>query len=191
MSQMIRSSCVQIVVSGDAHQSEYVMSRDKRIEFLSGFTGSAGTALITRDRAWLITDGRYTIQAAQQLNLTTWSVLQSGGTDFPTLSEHILNCLGADKTQRIGIDASTMPLSTYRSVSKSLKSHTLVALDQSPVDKVWEDLGLRPPRQTTPSFVHPISLAGLSAESKLEGLRAALKTEGANAVIISALDEVR
>ena len=178
-------------MSGDEHQSEYVTACDRRIEFISGFTGSAGTALVTQDQAWLVTDGRYTIQAANQLNQTFWKVLQTAGTALPTVAEHILNCLGAGRTIRIGIDASTMPLSTYRSISTKLATHMIVPLATNPIDKVWEDLGLRPPRPTTPSFIHPLSLAGVSVESKLQNLRAALKSEGADGIVVSALDEVK
>jgi Xaa-Pro aminopeptidase len=163
---------------------------DKRIEFISGFTGSAGTALVTQNQAWLMTDGRYTIQAANQLNQTEWTVLQTAGAGLPTVAEHILNCLGANQEMKIGIDASTMPLSIYRGIAAKLTAHKVMPLATNPIDKVWEDMELRPPRPTTPSFVHPISLAGVSVASKLQNLRVALKTEGADGIVVSALDEV-
>ena len=113
-------------------------------------------------------------KAASQLNLTAWKVLQTGGTGLPTLAEHILHCLGTNRPMRIGIDAATVPLSVYRSISAKLGSHTLVPLPSNPVDRVWEDLALRPSRPVSPSFVHPPCYAGISVEHKLQDLRAAL-----------------
>lgn len=180
----------QIVVSGDEHQSEYVSPCDKRIEFISGFTGSAGTALVTQNQAWLITDGRYTIQAANQMNQTEWTVLQTAGAGLPTVAEHILNSLGTNQEIKIGIDAATMPLSVYRRIASKLTMHKVMPLGSNPIDKAWEDLALRPPRPRTPSFIHPISLAGVSVASKLKNLRSALKAEAADGIVVSALDEV-
>lgn len=75
-----------IVTSSDAHGSEYVQDRDKRREFISGFKGSAGTAVITHDKALLWTDGRYYNQASQELDpISSWTLMKDGLLDTPTI----------------------------------------------------------------------------------------------------------
>ena len=83
-----------VVPMGDAHASEYVSIADKRIEWLTGFTGSAGTALVTAEAAMLWTDGRYFVQAAQQL-AGTWTLMRSAEPGVPTLEEWGRDSLGA------------------------------------------------------------------------------------------------
>jgi len=179
-----------IVLSGDAHHSEYPSERDRCMKYISGFTGSAGTVMVTADGAFLVTDGRYTIQASQELDSSTWKVMQVGAR-MPTMPEHLRSALGSG-SKRIGVDASTVSLGTWRSLEKELNPHKLVALDTSPLAVQWEgdEACARPPLPTAPAAEHPIEFAGVSAADKLSQLREALGKEGADAMAISSLDEV-
>ena len=118
-----------IVLSGDAHQSEYVSERDKCMKYISGFTGSAGTVMVTAEgKSALVTDGRYTIQAALELDSATWQVMQTG-VRMPTMPEHLRSMLGA-VPKKVGVDASTCSLGTWRELSQALQPHVLVALNR-------------------------------------------------------------
>ena len=180
-----------IVLSGDAHHSEYPSERDRCMKYISGFTGSAGTVMVTADGdSFLVTDGRYTIQAAQELDPATWQVMQVGAR-MPTMPEHLRKALGSTP-KRVGVDASTCSLGTWRELEKELHPHVLVALEQSPLAKQWENdaASPRPQLPTAPAAVHPVEFAGVSAADKLSQLRSALDKEGAEAMAISTLDEV-
>jgi hypothetical protein len=180
-----------IVLSGDAHHSEYPSERDRCMRYISGFTGSAGTIMVTADGgSFLVTDGRYTIQAAQELDPSTWEVMQTGAR-MPTMPEHLRKALGSTP-KRVAVEASTCSLATWKSLEKELHPHVLVALEQSPLAKQWESdaASPRPKQPSAPVAVHPIKFAGVSAADKLSQLRSALSKEGAEAMAISTLDEV-
>lgn len=180
-----------IVLSGDAHHSEYPSERDRCMKYISGFTGSAGTVMVTANGgAFLVTDGRYTIQASQELDTSKWKVMQVGAR-MPTMPEHLRSALGSGP-KRIGVDASTVSLGTWRSLEKELHPHKLIALDESPLAVQWEadSAFTRPALPTAPAAEHPIEYAGVSAGDKLAQLREALDKEGADAMAISSLDEV-
>ena len=180
-----------IVLSGDAHHSEYPSERDRCMRYISGFTGSAGTIMVTADGgSFLVTDGRYTIQAAQELDPSTWEVMQTGAR-MPTMPEHLRKALGSTP-KRVAVEASTCSLATWKSLEKELHPHVLVALEQSPLAKQWERdaASPRPQLPSAPVAVHPVKFAGVSAADKLSQLRSALSKEGAEAMAISTLDEV-
>lgn len=81
-----------LVFTSDDHGSEYIVDHFKTREFLSGFTGSAGTLLVTKDGAYLWTDGRYFIQAARELKTTDTTLMKSGEEGVPTIFEFVKNC---------------------------------------------------------------------------------------------------
>ena len=125
-----------IVGSGDAHQSEYVAESDMRRQFLTGFTGSAGTALVLADgRALLWTDGRYFLQASQQLS-EEWTLMRSGDPGVLELQPWVLANLTAG--QVVGADPSLMSALEARRLEQALVGQQLVfkAVDANPVDKV-------------------------------------------------------
>ncbi|KAK3119031.1 hypothetical protein QOZ80_9BG0712620 [Eleusine coracana subsp. coracana] len=173
-----------VVPSEDAHQSEYVSERDKRREFISGFTGSAGLALITMKEALLWTDGRYFLQATQQLS-ACWKLMRIG-EDLP-VEMWIAENLSDDAV--IGINPWCVSVDAAQRYEQafSKKRQMLFQLSSDLVDEVWKD---RPPVKPLPVIVHPVEFAGRSVSEKITELREKLLPEKAAAIILTALDEV-
>uniref|UniRef100_A0ACD5WWP4 Uncharacterized protein n=2 Tax=Avena sativa TaxID=4498 RepID=A0ACD5WWP4_AVESA len=173
-----------LVPSEDAHQSEYVSERDKRRQFISGFTGSAGLALITAKEALLWTDGRYFLQATQQLS-DRWKLMRMG-EDPPVevwIADNLLD--GAV----IAIDSWCISVESAQRYEQAFlkKNQTLLQLSSDLVDEVWKE---RPPNDALPVNVQPVEFAGRSVAEKINELRERLQHEKATAIIITALDEV-
>ncbi|KAL8200469.1 hypothetical protein R6Q57_011808 [Mikania cordata] len=162
-----------VVPSEDYHQSEYVSARDKRRAFVSGFTGSAGLALITKKEALLWTDGRYFLQAEQQLS-DQWKLMRMG--EDPSVDLWISTNLREDSA--LGIDFWCISVETAQKW-KSLfakKQQNLVPTTRNLVDEVWKD---RPQAEINPVHVHPLKFSGCSVSDKLKDLRENLKKENA------------
>ncbi|CAM0873752.1 unnamed protein product [Alopecurus aequalis] len=173
-----------LVPSEDAHQSEYVSERDKRRQFISGFTGSAGLALVTAKEALLWTDGRYFLQATQQLS-DRWKLMRMG-EDPPVevwIADNLLD--GAV----IGIDSWCISVDSAHRYEQIFlkKNQTLLQLSSDLMDEVWKE---RPPNNALPVNVHPVEFAGRSVAEKINELREKLQHENATAIIVTALDEV-
>ncbi|MBA0688343.1 hypothetical protein Goari_006141, partial [Gossypium aridum] len=173
-----------LVPSEDYHQSEYVSARDKRREFVSGFTGSAGLALITKNEARLWTDGRYFLQATQQLS-DQWKLMRIG-------EDHPLDVWMSDNLQKeaaIGIDPWCVSVDTAQRWERAFakKNQKLVQTSTNLVDEIWKN---RPPAEINPAVDHPLEFAGRSVAEKLKALREKLSSERARGIIITALDEV-
>ncbi|MBA0881538.1 hypothetical protein Goshw_025792 [Gossypium schwendimanii] len=173
-----------LVPSEDYHQSEYVSARDKRREFVSGFTGSAGLALITKNEARLWTDGRYFLQATQQLS-DQWKLMRIG--EDPSLDVWISDNL--QKEAAIGIDPWCVSVDTAQRWERAFakKNQKLVQTSTNLVDEIWKN---RPPAEINPAVDHPLEFAGRSVAEKLKALREKLSSEKARGIIITALDEV-
>ncbi|AEE86698.1 unnamed protein product [Arabidopsis thaliana] len=173
-----------VVPSEDYHQSEYVSARDKRREFVSGFSGSAGLALITKKEARLWTDGRYFLQALQQLS-DEWTLMRMG--EDPLVEVWMSDNLPEEAN--IGVDSWCVSVDTANRWGKSFakKNQKLITTTTDLVDEVWKS---RPPSEMSPVVVHPLEFAGRSVSHKFEDLRAKLKQEGARGLVIAALDEV-
>lgn len=173
-----------LIPSEDAHQSEYVSERDKRRQFLSGFTGSAGLALITTREALLWTDGRYFLQAINQLS-DRWRLMRMG--EDPPVEVWIADNLADEAI--IGIDSWCISVDSAQRYEQAFlkKNQTLFQLSSDLVDAVWKH---RPPNDATPVIVHPIEFAGRSVAQKMKELREKLQHEKASGIIITALDEV-
>lgn len=173
-----------IVPSEDAHQSEYVGARDKRRAYVSGFTGSAGLALILKNEALLWTDGRYFLQATQELS-ERWKLMRIG--EDPLVESWIADNLDKDAT--IGVDPWCLSVDTAHRWEKAFmkKGQKLVQLERNLVDEVWRD---RPLPEISPICIHPLEFAGRSVEEKIDDLRVKLDKEKAKAIVITALDEV-
>ncbi|CAN6381430.1 unnamed protein product [Urochloa humidicola] len=173
-----------VVPSEDAHQSEYVSEQDKRREFISGFTGSAGLALITMKEALLWTDGRYFLQATQQLS-NRWKLMRMG--EDPPVEAWIADNLEDEAV--IGINPWCISVDSAQRYEHafSKKHQSLFQLSSDLVDEVWKD---RPPVEPRPVIVHPVEFAGRSVSEKIKELREKLVHEKASAIIITALDEV-
>ncbi|KAF2283578.1 hypothetical protein GH714_012062 [Hevea brasiliensis] len=173
-----------VVPSEDYHQSEYVSARDKRREFVSGFTGSAGLALITMNEARLWTDGRYFLQATQQLS-DQWTLMRIG--EDPAVDTWMADNLPA--CAAVGIDPWCISVDTAQKWECAFaeKQQKLIQTTTNLVDEVWKS---RPPVETNPVIVHPLEYTGRTVADKLKDLREKLKNEKAYGIIITTLDEV-
>lgn len=173
-----------VVPSEDNHQSEYVSDRDKRREFVSGFTGSAGLALITMNEALLWTDGRYFLQATQQLS-DRWKLMRIG--EDPTVENWIADNLQSDAA--VGIDPWCVSVDTAQRWMQafSRSRQKLIQLSVNLVDEIWRD---RPAAEIRPVTLQPFKFAGCTVADKLKDLRGKLVQEKAHGIVVTALDEV-
>ncbi|WVQ80472.1 hypothetical protein IAT38_002577 [Cryptococcus sp. DSM 104549] len=184
-----------VVPSEDAHASEYLAPCDARRAFITGFTGSAGCAVITHETALCWTDGRYWLQAEKQLG-EGWALMKSGLPDMPTWGQWLKDEL--PPSTRIGIDPTLIPYSEYLSLSTSFSSTPLPTPTSSPtslipvpnlIDSIWTPPS-RPPRPENDVFLLPEKYAGESVGSKLGRLRDKLKKMGSPGMVVVGLDEI-
>lgn len=179
---------VYVVPSEDAHSSEYIAATDARREFVSGFTGSAGTAVISLEKAALATDGRYFNQASQQLD-GNWELLKQGLQDVPTWQEWTIEQAEGGKT--VGVDPTTITAPEGRKLAEKIKKKggkDLVAVSENLVDQVWGKE--KPSRPNEPVRVLGLDSAGKPFQEKIEELRKELDKKKAAAFVVSMLDEV-
>lgn len=185
---VMRRSRIQayIVPSMDAHQSEDVAPQYQRREFISGFSGSHGTAIITYAKAALWTDGRYFLQAEMELDCN-WIVQKEGMKGTPSLSQWLLDSL--PKGSSVGVDPFLISVCEWDRMFKELKEHNieLIPVTQNLVDLVWPS---RPQPQPRKLIVLDISYSGRSWQDKIIALRGFLKARSATAVVIEKLDEI-
>lgn len=176
-----------IVPSTDAHQSEYLPELWQRRRFITGFTGSAGDAVITGRRAGLWTDSRYFIQAEAQLDSKVFSLFKIGMPDVPSYEDWLADELEAGQT--VGVDTRVFSHSGYGKLQKRLEKAgvNLRAIEENLVDAVWED---RPARPLEKVQAHDERYAGESLGAKIERLRARMKEEGVAAHVVTMLDAV-
>ncbi|KAG7095505.1 hypothetical protein E1B28_006244 [Marasmius oreades] len=160
-----------IVPSEDQHGSEYSAECDERRAFISGFDGSAGLAIVTLKEAFLFTDGRYFLQAGQQLD-DNWTLMKQGLPDVPTWQEFLNNNL--EEKSRIGLDPTLITFDDSETLSKSLKprNSSLVSISQNLVDEVWDTQ--RPPRPKNPIVHLDEKFSGESHTSKLDRVKVAI-----------------
>ncbi|KAL8152136.1 hypothetical protein V2J09_021944 [Rumex salicifolius] len=173
-----------VVPSEDYHQSEYVSLRDKRRQFVSGFTGSAGLALITVNEARLWTDGRYFLQADKQLS-DDWHLMRMGEDS----AVEIWMADNLPEAAAVGVDPWCLSVDTAHRWERAFagKRQKIVQTSTNLVDEVWRD---RPPTQINPIFIQKLEFAGRSISEKLKDLRQKLALDRARGMIITALDEV-
>ncbi|PON21236.1 xaa-Pro aminopeptidase [Trichoderma gamsii] len=179
---------IYVVPSEDSHSSEYIASCDARREFISGFTGSAGCAVITETAAALATDGRYFNQATQQLD-ENWTLLKQGLQDVPTWQEWAAEQSAGGKT--VAVDSTLVTGSAAKKLAEKIRKSggsDLVPLDINLVDQVWADS--RPARPQQGIRVLSEKFAGKSVQNKLADLQAELEKKRSPGVFISMLDEV-
>jgi len=195
-----------VVPSGDPHLSEYVPEAYQRRAFISGFEGSAGTALITEGEAFLWTDSRYFNEASLQLDPNHWKLMKIGQPNVPTISKFLSTLASeyydANKSPfKIGIDPYVHSASfaidveeTIKEAGKDLGVEALVGeldtldAEGNLVDEVWSDK--RPPMPTSPFRVHPLEYAGVSVKDKIQKIQKSMKEKKATLVVFSALDDV-
>jgi len=185
---------VFLVPTDDPHLSEYPPDCFARREFISGFTGSAGTAVVTREEALLWTDGRYHQQAEAQLE-PSWTLMKAGLKGVPAIKDWLVEQLGKERSIRVGIDPFVHSAGFAEALSKGLaaKDHELVPLANgvNPVDAAWEaSEQARPAEPVAPVRTHPKEVAGKSTAEKLAEVREAMEKKDADALVVGMLDEV-
>lgn len=163
----------------DEHQGEYVADRSARLKWLTGFSGSAGVALVLRDRAFMFVDGRYTLQVRHEVDLDIFAI--ESLVDNPP-AVWIKDNLG--KGARLGFDPWLHTIAEVKALQASAEQSgaTLVPLDKNPIDVIWKDQP-EPPR--APVEIHPIGFAGELAKDKLVRLAAAIGKDGATHAVLT------
>lgn len=175
-----------IIPSADNHQSEYVGDYFKAREYMTGFDGSAGTAVYTADKAGLWTDGRYFIQAEKQLNGSGIELYRIGEPGVPTIEEFLAAELSADAV--LGFDGRVVSMGDGQSYEQALSSKNIsFHYDLDLVNDVWKD---RPALSVEPAFILEEKYSGESTTSKLTRIREVMKENNATVHIIASLDDV-
>lgn len=168
-----------IVPRADEHQSEYVPPHAERLAWLTGFTGSAGTALVLTDAALLFVDGRYRLQAPEQVDTGTIDVRDSGDVDpVKWVSENW------PERAVLGFDPWLHTSESVKRLRKAVEGAggRLEAVTRNPIDAIWTD---RPPAPSAPVRPHPADLAGEASADKLARVREALAKARLDALVVS------
>lgn len=179
---------IYIIPSEDSHSSEYIAPCDARREFISGFSGSAGCAVVTHEKAALATDGRYFNQATKQLD-SNWLLLKQGLQDVPTWQEWSAEQSEGGKV--VGVDPTVVTAPDARKLAEKIKKrggHELVAVEENLVDIVWGEN--RPAKPSEPVKVLAKQFSGKDVKTKLEELRKELEKKKSSGFIVSMLDEI-
>lgn len=175
-----------IVPSSDYHQSEYVGDYFKSREFMSGFTGSAGTLIISMDEAGLWTDGRYFIQAENELKDSGIKLFKMGEEGVPTIEEYLLEKLPKNST--FGFDGRVMSVKEGQSLANKLAFKGInIEYKYDLVNDIWEDRCSLP---TEKAFLLGTEYSGESFSDKLSRIRAVMKEKKATTHILASLDDI-
>ncbi|XP_062547099.1 xaa-Pro aminopeptidase ApepP-like [Armigeres subalbatus] len=176
-----------IIPSVDAHNSEYISLHDQRFHYVTNFTGSAGTAIITLDKALLWTDARYHLQAENQLDPAYWTLMKEGLYGVLTRDQWLLANLPSGA--QVGTDPFLITSSEFERMGAALLAggQRLVTLERNLVDIVWNNQ----PTQTNEDLIRlDIKFSGKRASVKITELRRLLNTNSAAAIVVNGLDEV-
>ena len=175
--------------STDPHNGEYVPEHWKGREFISGFNGSAGTAVVTIDDAALWTDSRYFLQAEEQLAGTGFRLMKLKIEGTPTISQWLGRKLAANGGTVVGIDGMVNSIGTVEALADELRAEGGITLRTNfdPLKVIWKD---RPAIPSDMAIVHPQKYAGESAQSKIARIRQALRERHVEGMLVSALDDI-
>jgi Xaa-Pro aminopeptidase len=173
-----------IVPQADQHLSEYLQPRDRRLAWLTGFTGSAGTAVVTRDKAWLFVDGRYTEQAKAEVDA---SCIELRHFRTPPIWKFMAGAVTPGS--KLGYDPRLHSVVELERIQKELAKTGvgLVPVHRNPIDSLWTD---RPAEAFSPIVVRPDSLAGRPMRDKLGAVIAALNSEKLDALLLGQLESI-
>ena len=175
-----------IIPSTDAHMSEYIPEHWESRRWLSGFTGSAGTVVVTSDKAGLWTDSRYFLQAADELSGSSIMLFKDRLPETISIKDWLKTEL--TDNDRVGIDGNVYPAKDAIKLKTDLEAeHIKLVSDNDPFEEIWYD---RPPLPKNPVSVHPFNLSGETVSQKVENVLAEAGKHDANAVWISTLDTV-
>jgi Xaa-Pro aminopeptidase len=175
-----------IVPSEDFHQSEYVAECFKARAYITGFTGSAGTALIGLEKAILWTDGRYFIQANQQLEGSGVELFKMRIPGWPTLEEWLMENMS--EGQMLGFDGRVLPVNRYKDILKIKQNKNInISMDKDLIKEIWTD---KPEMPKEKVFILDTKYCGKSAKEKIQEVRNEMKRLAGKAYIISSLDDI-
>lgn len=163
-----------------------ISSRDRRRHFITGFTGSAGTAVVTQTEALLWTDGRYFQQAEIQLD-ENWTLMKDGLPETPTMVQWLQrNCKFGD---RIGVDANLMSTRAYNQLVSAFENEGCIvtAVKQNLIDLVWDD---QPGPTSNPIITLDVKFSGKLVGDKLDEIQEKMKANDAKVLVVTALDEI-
>ena len=175
-----------IIPSTDPHLSEYVAPYWMSREWISGFTGSAGTVVVLMNEAGLWTDSRYFLQAAKELEGSGITLYKEMLPETPSITKYLSQKLKPGES--VSIDGKMFSVQQVEQMKEELAAYSLqVDLFGDPLKRIWKD---RPSIPDSPAFVYDIEYAGKSCEEKVAAIRAELTKKGAYALFLSALDEI-
>ena len=174
-----------LVVTDDYHASEYVSPHFQCRAFLTGFDGSAGTALIMQDSAALWTDGRYFLQAEDQLKDTGIDLMKMGEKEVLTIEDYLSQTLSDG--QVLGFDGRTVSTELYRKIQKKCINRIRYSMDRDLCGEIWE---ARPALIHNPVFELDLCYAGRSRADKISEIRQKMSDKEVDATVISSLDDI-
>lgn len=175
-----------IIPSSDPHLSEYPASHWASREWISGFTGSAGTIVITRDKAGLWTDSRYFLQAEAELAGSGIDLFKEGLPTTPSYTEWIINELKEENS--VGIDGNVFSSKDALALSANLKIENIKLITEyDPFATIWED---RPAIPTNPLFSLPIEFSGKSTSEKITDIQTFLTSKKLDSILVASLDTI-
>ena len=181
-----KSISAYITYSTDPHSGEYAPAHWESRKWITGFTGSAGTAVITSDDGGLWTDSRYFIQAEEQLTDTGLKLFKERMPETPSIPQWL--CRVLKKGERVGIDGYTTPLQTVNELKNELSDYGIeVVMIEDPYKTIWND---RPDLPDNKPFILEEKYSGESASSKISTIRNHISNTGTDYILISALDEI-
>ena len=175
--------------SSDPHNSEYVADYWKSREWISGFSGSAGTAVVTLEHAALWTDSRYFIAAEKELNGTDFQLMKLRVEGTPSVSEWLASELSTYEKAVVGLDGNVNSFAEVAAMEQELatKGNITVRTDTDPMTDLWTD---RPVIPDSIVCLHPLKYSGESTSSKISRVRKHLLECGADGLLVTALDEI-
>ena len=178
-----------IFPSTDPHQGEYVPDHWKGREFISGFNGSAGTAVVTMNAAALWTDSRYFLAAEEQLAGTEYQLMKLKIEGTPTIAEWLGKELQDTQSPEVGIDGMVNSASDVKALISDLRQQggITVRTNLDPLVQIWQQ---RPPIPMNAVELYPLEYAGESTHDKLRRIRKALRERHADGMLMSALDDI-
>ena len=178
-----------IFPSTDPHQGEYVPDHWKGREFISGFNGSAGTAVVTMNAAALWTDSRYFLAAEEQLAGTEYQLMKLKIEGTPTIAEWLGKELQDTQSPEVGIDGLVNSASDVKALISDLRQQggITVRTNLDPLAQIWQQ---RPPIPMNAVELYPLEYAGESTHDKLRRIRKALRERHADGMLMSALDDI-
>ncbi|MDO9578115.1 MAG: aminopeptidase P family protein [Candidatus Cloacimonadales bacterium] len=175
-----------IIPSFDAHLSEYVAEHWQARKWISGFTGSAGTVVVTTDKAGLWADGRYFIQAENQIKDTEIELFKVGIPGFPTYEDWI--CHELKEGEKVGIDGSVFSVNDVKRMQHKFDENKIeIVSDFDLIDEIWTN---RPDIPTSQVFLHDVKFAGKSREEKIEMIRTEMKKQNLDYHLLTSLDDI-